>query len=217
MIANPSIPAYRYDPYSKRITKEEYDHTAMLKMRSDSIATARRSLPPPAALQIEASARETNAAQMDGEPSHSWGVVLGTLGRQGSLSVLQSITSHLPLQNTVPMLLSELSPAKLSLLNDELSVFVQTSCPRLSIDWGYAFPQPLLTPYEASVALGRVKSRWILEKKEEQQRDYPMDFYADDSLGEWTPRWKVGQAAKERAAKRLERERERARMTAAAA
>jgi len=221
MIANPSVPAYRYDPYSKRITKEGYDHTAMLKMRSDSIATARRSLPPSVPLLEGASSSLTSSPALPStaagptDSDKNWGVVLGTLGRQGSLSVLQSITSHLPLQNTVPMLLSELSPAKLGLLNNELSVFVQTSCPRLSIDWGYAFPQPLLTPYEASVALGRFKSRWIVEKEDERQRDYPMDFYADESMGEWTPRWKVGQAAKERAAKRLERE--RAKMAAAMA
>ena len=26
--------------------------------------------------------------------------------------------------------------------------WVQVACPRLSIDWGYAFPKPLLSPYE---------------------------------------------------------------------
>jgi 2-(3-amino-3-carboxypropyl)histidine synthase len=26
MIANPSIPAYRYDPYSRLLTRERYDH-----------------------------------------------------------------------------------------------------------------------------------------------------------------------------------------------
>lgn len=26
MIANPTIPAYRYDPYGRIFTKEEYDH-----------------------------------------------------------------------------------------------------------------------------------------------------------------------------------------------
>lgn len=55
--------------------------------------------------------------------------------------------------------------------------WIQIACPRLSIDWGYAFPKPLLTPYEASVVLG--KSEW--------QDVYPMDFYANDSLGPWTP------------------------------
>jgi hypothetical protein len=28
--------------------------------------------------------------------------------------------------------------------------WVQVACPRLSIDWGKAFPKPLLTPYEVT-------------------------------------------------------------------
>ena len=52
---------------------------------------------------------------------------------------------------------------------------------RLSIDWGQSFPAPLLSPYEAAVALK--KCAW----KEEV---YPMDFYANDSLGHRTPNHK---------------------------
>ena len=37
---------------------------------------------------------------------------------------------------------------------------LQIACPRLSIDWGEAFPQPTLTPYEALVALGAVPPWW---------------------------------------------------------
>lgn len=55
--------------------------------------------------------------------------------------------------------------------------WVQIACPRLSIDWGYAFDKPLLTPYELNVALDA--TAW--------QPVYPMDFYAKDSLGPWTP------------------------------
>ena len=49
------------------------------------------------------------------------------------------------------------------------------ACPRLSIDWGYAFPKPLLTPYELTVALDA--TAW--------QTVYPMDFYSTDG-GAWT-------------------------------
>ncbi|XP_029067192.1 2-(3-amino-3-carboxypropyl)histidine synthase subunit 1 isoform X8 [Monodon monoceros] len=58
----------------------------------------------------------------------------------------------------------------------EAVVWVQVACPRLSIDWGTAFPKPLLTPYEAAVALRDIS--W--------QQPYPMDFYAGSSLGPWT-------------------------------
>ena len=37
--------------------------------------------------------------------------------------------------------------------------FVQIACPRLSIDWGEDFVKPVLTPYEAEVALGRARRR----------------------------------------------------------
>lgn len=140
-------------------------------------------------------------------------------------SLFQSVTKHLeapPPSSTalvpsspstvtptpfIPILLSELSPAKLSLMRG-VSTFVQTSCPRLSIDWGYAFSRPLLSPYEASVALGVHGARgWkdmgllktvgeekarILENGRKGEEDYPMDFYADGSLGEWTPRFGMG-------------------------
>ena len=117
-----------------------------------------------------------------------------------------ALTTTSPLSSTpfIPFLLSELSPAKLSLLTG-ISTFVQTSCPRLSIDWGYAFPKPLLSPYEASVAMGVHGARgWKemgikegsklkeLENGRKGEEDYPMDFYADGSLGEWTPRFGMG-------------------------
>lgn len=123
---------------------------------------------------------------------------------------LQSVTSALAASpsttsdahSVIPpylLLLSELSPAKLDLLpSSQLSTFVQTSCPRLSIDWGYAFSRPLLTPYEANVALGKVKGWKGLEEggvadagspatrvaapaataQDTPHQDYPMDFYS---------------------------------------
>lgn len=82
-------------------------------------------------------------------------------------------------RNVVSVLLSEVFPKKLSLFAD-VDAWVQTSCPRLSIDWGLAFEKPVLTPYEANVALRSVA--W--------QDRYPMDYYARDSLGPWTPNHK---------------------------
>jgi len=214
MIANPHIPAYRYDPYSKKLTREGYEHDEMLKLRGEAIASARKALP-----STTTTATESNTSFTSTSMSCNWGVVLGTLGRQGSLSVLKTITSSLPSLNTVPILLSELSPAKLAILAPYISTFVQTSCPRLSIDWGYAFPRPLLSTYEASVALGKIQSRWIQREGVEkgntmqakgEQHDYPMDFYADMSLGAWTPRWHVGQKELERKRKKEERDRQKA-------
>lgn len=181
MIANPRLPAFRYDPYEKRITVEGYAHAEMQKLRSEAVDAAKRSLEP----------------TDDG----AWVVVLGTLGRQGSMGVLKSITNHLSPSRYIPLLLSELSPTKLAHLAPHSSVFVQTSCPRLSIDWGYAFPRPLLSPYEASIALGRARP-W-------RETGYAMDFYADETAGEWTPRHAVGLREAERRKAREARAQER--------
>jgi 2-(3-amino-3-carboxypropyl)histidine synthase len=74
----------------------------------------------------------------------------------------------------IPILLSELSPAKLSLFNPHISTFVQTSCPRLSIDWGYAFDKPLLSPYETAVTVGKATG-WMEDNA--YNGGYPMNFY----------------------------------------
>lgn len=88
---------------------------------------------------------------------------------------MSASTTNIPY---IPILLSEVSPAKLALFNPQISAFVQTSCPRLSIDWGYAFDRPLLTPYETAVAIGKAVG-WMGEKDRDQDKEavYPMNFY----------------------------------------
>ncbi|KAI0776116.1 Diphthamide synthesis [Trametes elegans] len=183
MIANPDVPAFRYDPYSKKLTRERYDHVEMRTVRDDAVQTARRSL---------AAQQSPTQGAATAEPAPPlWGVVLGTLGRQGSFKQLRAITQQLARARSgpvahMPILLSELSPAKLALFGSHLAAFVQTSCPRLSIDWGYAFPRPLLTPYETAVAVGAAPG-WMAEgggEARERARTggvYPMDFYAAGS------------------------------------
>lgn len=157
MIANPNTPAYKYDPYDKKFTKEEYEHSLMRENRQKQVQTA------------------TNAG--------SFGLILGTLGRQGSTKVLSNLEKQVKKgdRKFVKILLSEIFPMKLALF--ELDAFVQVACPRLSIDWGMAFPKPLLTPYEFSVAMSN--SKWLKD-----DGTYPMDFYSNDSLGPWTPNYK---------------------------
>ncbi|XP_054749105.2 2-(3-amino-3-carboxypropyl)histidine synthase subunit 1-like [Lytechinus pictus] len=152
MIANPSIEAYKYDPYSKEFTREYYETERMHGLRQEAIEKARH--------------------------GKKIGLILGTLGRQGSPKVLESLKEQVTKagKEYVVVLLSEIFPQKLELFAD-IDAWVQIACPRLSIDWGYAFPKPLLSPYEAAVAF----------KSTEWQSRYPMDFYANDSLGPWTP------------------------------
>lgn len=150
MIQNPQCKFYQYDPYSRRLTVETYDHASMHQLRQEAINQA-------------VSARH-------------WGLVLGTLGRQGNPALLERIKSTLSskgIKHTV-ILLSELSPAKLSMLKG-IDVAVQVACPRLSVDWGHQFPLPLLNTYEAEVALGQIE--WLPA--------YPMDYYAERG-GDWS-------------------------------
>ena len=149
MIANPTLPLYRYDPYAKAITRERYDHGRMRELRRDAVARA--------------------------SGAKRWGLVLGTLGRQGSpeiLAHLQALLSEAGLPHTT-YLLSEIFPQKLALM-PEVDAWVQVCCPRLSIDWGHAFGAPVLTAYEAEVALGA--RAW--------EKTYPMDYYAKAG-GSW--------------------------------
>ena len=40
MIANPSVPAFRYDPYSRALTRERFDHGGMRRARKAAIICA---------------------------------------------------------------------------------------------------------------------------------------------------------------------------------
>lgn len=80
MIANPDVPAFRYDPYSKGLTRERYDHREMSSMRDEAVQMARTSL----------KALENGFSHDDHDTLVPiWGVILGTLGRQGSFKQLQ--------------------------------------------------------------------------------------------------------------------------------
>ncbi|KAL4879177.1 putative diphthamide biosynthesis protein [Aspergillus karnatakaensis] len=164
MIHNPSIPAYRYDPYSRTLTRESYEHTEMHTLRADAIKTAKS--------------------------AKKWGLILGSLGRQGNPHTMKMIENHLNSRGIpfINLLLSEIFPGKLASMSD-VECWVQIACPRLSIDWGYAFPRPLLTPYEALIALGE-REGW----ESGNGGVYPMDFYAKEGLGRTKPQVVQGTA-----------------------
>lgn len=82
MIANPAVPAFRYDPYSKKLTRERYDHAEMQEVRHDAVTTAKKS--------VKAIAQDESSGSLPtSSDSPLWGVILGTLGRQGSFKQLQ--------------------------------------------------------------------------------------------------------------------------------
>lgn len=71
MIANPSIPAFRYDPYSKKLTREYYEHKRMKLIRKEAVDRARLCI-------------EQLPSIHDSRRKWAWGIILGTLGRQGN-------------------------------------------------------------------------------------------------------------------------------------
>lgn len=158
MIANPQLKAYRYDPYGKKLTIEEYENDKMKSIRKKAIHTASSAL---------------KAKQSD----TTFGIILGTLGRQGNpalVSQVQQILSERKVKFFV-ILLSEVFPQKLEQFQDKIDVWVQIACPRLSVDWGHFFKKPVLTVYELQVMLSQTEWREV----------YPMDFYAMGS-GKWS-------------------------------
>lgn len=105
-----------------------------------------------------------------------FGIILGTLGRQGSPAVLTHLEGVFVAKGLdfIVVLLSEVKPSsvlfshlkifpsKLALFED-VDAWVQIACPRLSIDWGTAFSKPLLTPYEVAVCFGSVSTSVLVE------------------------------------------------------
>lgn len=178
MIANPGIKTFRYDPYMGKLFLEEYDTKGMMDDRKRAIEKAMG--------------------------AKSWGIVLGTLGRQGSLNSLEKLQRKMRDKGLdyVVVLISELSPKKIELFGDSVDAWIQIACPRLSIDWGDAFRKPLLTTFEAEIALGDFPRWWERKSRHngnsESKKDeeccggenvgegvnYPMDYYAQDG-GEW--------------------------------
>ena len=153
LISNPHITTfYRYDPYGKTLTEESYDHAAMHTLRRQA-------------------AHQAKTAQ-------TFGIILGTLGRQGNPAIVQQIQTSLRRhqKRSFLMLLSEITPDKLQLFGNKVDAWVQVACPRLSVDWGhYLSSKPVLTPYELSVCL----------EETEWQEVYPMDFYSLEG-GPWS-------------------------------
>lgn len=190
MIANPGVKAFRYDPYMGKLFLEEYDYDGMKEERRRAIERARG--------------------------VKNWGIILGTLGRQGNPRSLDRLETKMREKGLdwMVVLMSEISPQRIALFEDSVDAWIQIACPRLSIDWGDAFGKPLLTTFEAEIALGDLPGWWERKsklgvdlsckegsecsrnesccahsngdrkEKGEVVVDYPMDYYAQDG-GEW--------------------------------
>ena len=150
MMANPTLKAFRYDPYVKKLLIESFDHDQMNQIRSQAICAAR------------------GAKRV--------GLILGTLGRQGSVGLLESLRALIESKGveTFTLLMSEVDDSKLVPFGDEVHAWVQVACPRLSLDWGEFYSKPLLSSYEAFACWGEGY----------EQQNAPMDYYSNEG-GPW--------------------------------
>ena len=174
MIANPDIQNFlRYNPYDKKMTRESYGFNSMIQARTKAI----------------------NEARIAFRNGGNIGLILGSLGRQGSPVVFEKLRERIaqkaPNSFVSNIIIPEIKPKLLNSFKDSIDVWVQVACPRLSIDWGDGFVEkPLLTPYELNVALDCVQGieeGGIKLSKDGSRSSYPMDFYSSHSLGDWTP------------------------------
>src|SRR5699024_1726442 len=80
MIANPDLPAYKYNPYNKEMTREYYSYDDMICQRTSAVQKMQQII-------------------HNGEPI---GIVLGTLGQQGNFQVLDTLKSLITSVSTSP-------------------------------------------------------------------------------------------------------------------
>ncbi|KAF2351985.1 Diphthamide synthesis DPH1/DPH2 [Trinorchestia longiramus] len=154
MISNPELDTYLYNPYNKVLSREYYDQPLMKRNRRKAIDEAAK--------------------------ASVWGIIFSTLGRQGNVAVKKHIEGELVAakKKVVAVDHDQIYPDLFNAMSRHVDAWVQVACPRLSIDWGHHFEKPLLTPYEAMVAL---------KQAEWGTTQYPMDHYANTSIGPWTP------------------------------
>ncbi len=122
---------------------------------------------------------ELRAASIErAKQAKRFGIIFGTLGRQGNPELLQRLTNMMKEQKRefMVVLMAEISAEVLEQYGKDVDVWVQLCCPRLSIDWGHNFVKPLLNAYEVMVALGTAE--W-------KDGCYPMDNYSYES-GPWS-------------------------------
>ena len=154
MMANPDLPAFRYDPFSNRFFSEFLSLNELNQTRLNQMKKCK-------------SAKRV-------------GLVLGTLGRQGSVGILESLKEVLNEKGiqTFTVLISEISPERMSQFGDSVDAWVQVACPRLSIDWGESYSAPLLSSFEAFKLWGGDSDL------NEAEFHIPMDYYSNNT-GPW--------------------------------
>lgn len=143
MIRNPQLDFYKYCPFTRKLSQEFYDFPKMKETRELEIKKA-----------------------FEGR---TFGVILGSLGRQGNKQVFKNVVERLESwrYRVYKIVADEISQEVLDRFGF-IDSFVQVSCPRLSIDWGACYRKPLLSPFEVFY-----------------EGDYQMDYYSKEGSAPW--------------------------------
>lgn len=141
MINNPTKTFYKYCPFNKVLTREFYNYTVLLTKRQHSIHKAMTE-------------------------SKTFGIILGSLGKQGNKTILNNIKNRLKNYKLYIFMMEEITPRLLDRY-PFIDSYVQISCPRLSTDWSDSFSKPLLSPFEVFYEGG----------------DYKLDYYSNEGYG----------------------------------
>lgn len=145
MIRNSGKAFFKYCPFTRRMTRESYDFDEMIRIRREEIGKARK--------------------------AQHMGVILGSLGRQGSKKIMEKVVDKLRSagKTVYRIVVPEINSEILDTFSF-VDAFVQISCPRLSIDWGAGYRKPLLTPFEVFY---------------DGCGQYEMDYYAEAGRNPW--------------------------------
>ncbi|KAL6121200.1 hypothetical protein NUSPORA_01925 [Nucleospora cyclopteri] len=123
MIKNRNVKFYKYCPFNRKLSREKYDNSQMLRDRKEEIV-------------------KFWAAE-------NIGIVLSNLGMQGNMKIFNNLCKRLQAKGK-KLYKIESDEINADILNtfSYVDAFVQVGCPRLSIDWGKNYNKPLLNPYE---------------------------------------------------------------------
>lgn len=142
MIRNPGLNFYKYCPFTRKMTREFYKQAEMVRTRKSEIARA--------------------------FAGRTFGVILGSLGRQGNRKIMDNVIRRLSRNYRVYRIVVDEINERILDQFSFIDAFVQVSCPRLSIDWGACYPKPLLSPFEVFF-----------------ENEYCMDYYSREGSAPW--------------------------------
>ena len=105
------------------------------------------------------------ASVSEAKEAKEFGVLIGLKGGQRRLKLAMAIEEKLEKKgrNATLFALKEITPEAL-LQFPHIEAFVNTACPRVSIDDGARFSKPVLTPNETMVALGEMSWEQLCKK-----------------------------------------------------